>query len=127
MASRGSRRNSRHNPIIPVESHSPDLSETSTPEPVASMPEYDAAWRGLYVGELTVWGLQSWLPFLPDDVDSAAADGTSLTFSEWLIDRHGLVGAVIWPILTSVLSLAGILLFLLIGAAVVWEVVQPYR
>ncbi|WP_440763611.1 hypothetical protein [Natronorubrum sp. DTA7] len=91
------------------------------------MPEYDAAWRGLYVGELTVWGLQSWLPFLPDDVDSAAADGTSLTFSEWLIDRHGLVGAVIWPILTSVLSLAGILLFLLIGAAVVWEVVQPYR
>lgn len=72
----------------------PDLSETNTPEPVASMEGYDAAWRGLYVGELTVWGLQTWLPFLPDNLDSEAADGTSLTFSEWLIDRRGLVGGV---------------------------------
>lgn len=72
----------------------PDLSESITPEPVASMPGYDAAWRGLYVGEITVWGLQTWLPFLPSDMDSAVADGTSLTFSEWLIDRDGIVGSV---------------------------------
>ncbi|WP_336361459.1 hypothetical protein [Haladaptatus sp. ZSTT2] len=71
-----------------------DLSATSTPEPVASLPGYDASWRGLYIGELTVWGLQTWLPFFPADLDSDAADGTSLTFSEWLIDHRGLVGAV---------------------------------
>lgn len=73
-----------------------DLSAASTPGVVTAIDPvaYDAAWRGLYVGELTVWGLQTWLPFLPDDVDSERADGTSVSFTEWVIDRRGLVGAV---------------------------------
>lgn len=72
----------------------PDLSETSTPQPVEALQGYDASWRGLYIGEVTLWGLQTWLPFLPEELDSNSADGTSLQFSEWLFDQRGIVGAV---------------------------------
>jgi hypothetical protein len=61
-----------------------DLSTESGIPEVISRPGFDETWRGVYVGELDIYNLNSLLPFLPRKIAA----------TRWIIGNEGWSGAV---------------------------------
>jgi hypothetical protein len=73
-----------------------DLSETTGFAEVLAQPGYDETWRGVYIEELVVFGLDSVFPTAPGRIDPAdpPQEGAVLELSHWLIGSDGVSGSL---------------------------------